>query len=320
MQEIFGHQSQRDHLRSLIAHNAFKGTFLFTGPESVGKSLVAQEFARLIFCANPTDDCSTCAECSLYRAGNHPDSYNADISDKNSGKAESLREMLRSLSLCPYRGGNRVVILNNCEHLSTTAANILLKTLEEPLQNTTFILIAANVTRLPRTVLSRCQKLIFGPLQLKELTQLQNVLVRDQPPVPSSLLTLADGTAHSLKLLIDHQGAVEHLLKKLLAIAQSSEVDALTTAAEIAVDKDSLLTNLSLMRLIARSKMHDSEEPEKQQQWAQFLLNILSAQRAIIDRNAHSATVLAALLTTLLPQSSMDTHNQSAMVLAEFMA
>jgi DNA polymerase III, delta subunit len=301
---IIGHTAQRQHLESLSRTDHVGATFLFAGPESVGKALVAHEFARTILCSTPhrtLGGCKTCAECLLCEAGTHPDLHATDFLDKESSKTEAIRDSLRSLSLKPYRGVARVVILNNCEHLPTPAANILLKTLEEPLGSTTFILVAANVARLPRTILSRCLKVLFGPLQPDELGDIVDRLAAEFGPIPPALCTFSDGTVASLRLLASHCDTALLLQKQLTAVAQGSEVTALIAGEELANDKEGRETVLFLMRLIARHEMQQAQGVALQHQWSIFLLNVLTAERLLLERNLNAVTVFTFLLISLLP-------------------
>lgn len=302
---IIGHTAQRQHLESLSRTNHVGATFLFTGPESVGKALVAHEFAQTILCSTlprTLGGCGTCAECLLCEAGTHPDLHAMDFLDKESSKTEAIRDFLRTLSLKPYRGVARVVILNNCEYLPTPAANILLKTLEEPLSSTTFILVAANVARLPRTILSRCLQVLFGSLEPEDLNAIAGRLATELGEVPSTLRALSDGTVASLKLLANHRDHALLLQKQLTAVAQGSEVTALVTGEDLANDKEGKEANLSLMRLVARYEMQRAQGIALQRQWSIFLLNALTAERLLLDRNLNTATTFTSLLISLLPR------------------
>src|SRR5690606_17504976 len=76
---------------------------------------------------------------------------------------DQVRELVRFTSLTSHRGGRKVVLIAPAEAMSTSAANSLLKTLEEPAGASTIILIGSALTRLPATVISRCEQLRLMP-------------------------------------------------------------------------------------------------------------------------------------------------------------
>jgi DNA polymerase-3 subunit delta' len=138
---------------------------LLGGPAGIGKRQFADLFAAGLLCARPVNQgepCGTCAECVLVRSGNHPDSSHLlPDADSKSGeiKADAVREFCSRQSLTASRGPRAVLQIAPAEAMNPFAANSLLKTLEEPADSTLLILICEDATRLPATVLSRCQRL-----------------------------------------------------------------------------------------------------------------------------------------------------------------
>lgn len=135
---------------------------LLTGMSGVGKSRLAKNLASLLLCQNGssrTDPCDRCQSCSLLQTGNHPDLLL--VEPEESGKAikiDQIRDVVADLSTTSHQGGSRVVIIEQAEMLNTAAANALLKTLEEPQDSgTIIILISAAQMLLPATIRSRCQ-------------------------------------------------------------------------------------------------------------------------------------------------------------------
>ena len=110
--------------------------------------------------------CGQCGPCQKVEAGTHPDVIWFDMTPK--GLTERVRELLTTLGFRPHEGRARVVIFDPAHGLAPVperaeAANVLLKTLEEPPADTHFILVTAEPKRLPVTVLSRCQRIRFAP-------------------------------------------------------------------------------------------------------------------------------------------------------------
>lgn len=143
----------------LIAQNRFPQAVLLVGQKGVGKGVLAKALAQLLLCTVPSfqqegaQACGTCRGCLLYQAQAHPDNYS--LGEGKGITIEAVREVIAALSHTIHQGMRRVLMLWNVEQLQTSAANALLKSLEEPPLNTHFILVAVNQNLLP-TILGRC--------------------------------------------------------------------------------------------------------------------------------------------------------------------
>jgi DNA polymerase III subunit delta' len=104
--------------------------------------------------------CGACASCRHASEGRHPDlSWVRPIEDSQQIRIEQIREVCAELALTSHQGGYKVAIIDPADSLNRFAANALLKTLEEPPPRTILMLVAAQPSRLPATVLSRCQRI-----------------------------------------------------------------------------------------------------------------------------------------------------------------
>jgi DNA polymerase III subunit delta' len=152
---------------------------LVSGPRGLGKERLALALSQSILCEGPSQParpCGTCPACHLFAAGNHPDfrHLRPEADEKaeegaSSRKAPSLvikvgavRELDSLLSISAHRGKGRVVLISPAESLHPSAANALLKMLEEPPANAHFILVSHEPERLLPTIRSRCFKLPVG--------------------------------------------------------------------------------------------------------------------------------------------------------------
>ncbi len=137
---------------------------LLCGPLGVGKRVFAEALIRALLCSAPRSDglaCGACQDCHLLAIGGHPDRLTLGLDPEGTGneiRVESARELLDSEALTPHRGQRKVVLIDPAHRLNRSAANSLLKTLEEPCPTTTMILVTEDPGRLPATVRSRCQK------------------------------------------------------------------------------------------------------------------------------------------------------------------
>jgi DNA polymerase III gamma/tau subunit len=171
-------------LRAAVAGDRVAHAYLFVGPRGVGKGLVARQFAKLLFCTSPrgktaenADPCDRCGHCRRVDRGTHPDLYwfrkEPDRNDfrlcivtrREGNDADSpSTTVIESVMLTPMEADFTVTVLDDAEYLNRPAANALLKTLEEPSPHAVLILLCADVSQLPGTILSRCQWVRFGPL------------------------------------------------------------------------------------------------------------------------------------------------------------
>lgn len=131
---------------------------------------------RLAMAVNCEDEgerpCGSCRSCSTILAGNHPDVVLLEPpADRASGTipVESVREVIRQAGYHRFGSRFRVVIVDPAEALAPAAANALLKTLEEPPAGTGFILLSTGARQLLPTIVSRCQRIRFGPVAEAEL-------------------------------------------------------------------------------------------------------------------------------------------------------
>ena len=130
--------------------------------EALGGYQLANEMAQMALCLNKTPEgaCQQCKSCLLYQAGNHPDVHWVR-KDGAQIKVDQIRELCQSLLHTAQQGGARVAVIENSERMNTAAANALLKTLEEPGDNTLLILQTDTPASLLPTITSRCQKIAF---------------------------------------------------------------------------------------------------------------------------------------------------------------
>jgi len=141
-----------------------------------GGDWLANWAASVAFCLSTEDvPCGKCAGCVRVANNQHPDLIRIVPTEESKQlRIEQVRELAQELSLTSHQGGYKVGILSPADSMNRFAANALLKTLEEPPARTLLILVASQPSRLPATILSRCQKLkVRAPTRAESLEWLQ---------------------------------------------------------------------------------------------------------------------------------------------------
>jgi DNA polymerase-3 subunit delta' len=163
MWQIIGQARAVSLLERGLAAGSLAHAYLLVGPEHAGKMTLAVNLAQALNCESAERPCLKCPACFKIAAGNHADVQVIGLL-QNDESTEQIKDVLHQASLPPFEGRHKVFIINGAELLSIEAANRLLKTLEEPVANVTFILLTTNDRLLPETVVSRCQRLEVTPL------------------------------------------------------------------------------------------------------------------------------------------------------------
>lgn len=146
---------------TLLHNNQLAHGLLISGPAGIGKSVLANWLAASLLCTEQLKPCGQCKSCLLRLAGSHADLLIIDGSGSSIG-VDSVRQLSQFMYGRAQQQLNKVVLLENAEKLTEAAANALLKTLEEPPQNSFLLLQTRASNTLPATLLSRCQHWALG--------------------------------------------------------------------------------------------------------------------------------------------------------------
>lgn len=168
-EKILGNEKNKHFLEEIVNKSNTSHSYMFIGKSSIGKKLFAKEFAKAILCEGEAEKpCDHCISCIKFNNNNHPDFYLLEVEDM-SIKNEQIREINKKILEKPIESTKKVYIIDNSELMTIQAQNTLLKTLEEPPEYATIILITNNENLMLNTIKSRCIKIYFNELKENEI-------------------------------------------------------------------------------------------------------------------------------------------------------
>lgn len=251
--DIQGQDTALHILKQAIRNHHVAHAYLFTGPEGVGKRSAALAMAQYLNCTNPNeamvDSCGVCPSCQQVAAGSQPDILWLAPDDMGSIKIEPVRNLISRLALQSYESTYKVAIIDNAHTMTNEAANALLKTLEEPADNTVFFLISSQFQNLPETILSRCQQVVFQPLTLavlKDLLQEKHPEHRSRIGVAAALAQGSMSMAEDLLADEEFSTVRQEFCELLLNLSHKSASDILLWCEKWKKNRNTVLDLLEL--------------------------------------------------------------------------
>ncbi len=243
--DLHGHDSAQLELAAAFAGGRMHHAWLISGLEGVGKATLAYRFARFALSAaadrrptatEPLGVTGTAIGARQVRAMSHPLMLvirrEWDQKEKRFPQTisvDDVRRLKTFLSRTVEPGNYRMVIVDRADDLNLSAANALLKSLEEPPPRTMFLLVAGEPGRLLRTIHSRCRTLALLPLAERPLRLAADAAIAAGSGTPiadgdmAALTGLAGGSVR--RLLTLHAGGGLSLYRRVLAILVAPRLD-----------------------------------------------------------------------------------------------
>jgi DNA polymerase III subunit delta' len=230
--------------------------WVFTGPPGSGRSSAAVAFAQALIC--PNQGCGACNECQSAATGVHPD-VEVIRTEGLSIKVEEIRELLTRVAWAPSMGGWRVVVMEDADRLTESAANALLKAIEEPGTRTVWLLCAPTLHDVLPTVRSRCRHLQLRTPSIDAVTQV--LIKRDNisPSMAEFSARISQGHIGRAKYFATNESVRSNRQVIMRLPIQLGSLAAAFQAAQV-------LINLATEEANASSESRDEKEVEKLQE------------------------------------------------------
>jgi len=169
--DIIGHDEEIAFLKDVLRGNRISSSYIFTGPDSVGKRTVAINFAKALNCMGDEKPCEACLRCKKVDSLNFPDLFIVEPQGKEGAiKIGTIRELRKEANTKPYEGSYKIFIIDEADAMTQESQNALLKTLEETPPKSVFIMITAFPYRILPTVLSRSSIIKFKTVSIERIS------------------------------------------------------------------------------------------------------------------------------------------------------
>jgi DNA polymerase-3 subunit delta' len=287
-------------LTELAAEGQLHHALLLTGPVGIGKLVLAKRLAAYLLCKTPHQQlpCGLCKSCQLMASGHHPDLWQLPIEGSSIG-VDPIRALGQFMQGAAQQGGVKLALIPQAELMTEAAANALLKTLEEPPQNSFLILQSAHPAQLLPTILSRCQSWALAPVYGESIEHwLQEHSSR---PVPDFLLQYVGGAPLlALKLLESDEAAAISAQLVMLKKFVSGQLDMYELLSHLPDTEQLASTLFWFVRQELWSKGADMQQKHHQllvslQQWGRDR-QLISGQNMALNLSALLVQLKSALL------------------------
>jgi DNA polymerase-3 subunit delta' len=231
-------------------------SWLFTGPPGSGRSTAAVAFAQALICKE--SGCGICSDCLSAPSGAHPD-VEIIRTEGLSIKVEEIRELLTRVAWAPSLGGWRVVVMEDADRLTESAANALLKAIEEPESRTVWLLCAPTLHDVLPTIRSRCRHL---QLRTPSAQSVANILIssdRIEPNLAQLAARVTQGHIGRARYFATNE-SVQRNRKIIMQIPM--QLNSLAAALQAA----QTLGDLATKEAEALSEIRDEEEIQQLQE------------------------------------------------------
>ncbi len=212
---LIGQNYTRQMLLNIIDNDKVGHAYIFTGPRGTGKTSSAKLFAKAINCLSDDNGkpCGVCDNCNVFSES--PDIIEIDAASNNG--VDEIRNLIDNVKLSPTSLKYKVYIIDEVHMLTTSAFNALLLTLEEPPSHVVFILATTDIQNVPITILSRCQRFDFRPIDN------ENIIDRLKFVAKEESISITDDALNEIAYIAS--GGMRDALSMLDQLSSNDNID-----------------------------------------------------------------------------------------------
>ena len=250
--KIIGNDKIKKEIEKSVKETKTSHSYLFIGTEGIGKKLIAKELAKMLLCLNENKYCNNCKSCIEFNSNNNPDFLYIEPKE-NSLKIEQIRELQKKIQEKPIISTNKVYIINDADKMTQEAQNCLLKTLEEPPDYATIILIGANENLFLGTIKSRCTIIHFEPIENSKISEyLKKEYGIDN--ISENLIEAFQGSIGKAINLKDKQKEYANIEEIINEMNQKDIIDIIKKADILYKSKEEILEFLDYINILLLKK------------------------------------------------------------------
>jgi DNA polymerase III subunit delta' len=257
-------------LKNSMLKNRVAHAYLLEGIRGTGKREIGLLMTKALFCDSLQEEfkpCENCSNCRRINSGNHPDVHIVEP-DGQSIKVNQIRELQTEFAKKGVESSRKVYMLEHADKMSSSAANSLLKFLEEPNSETTAFLLTEQPQQILPTIISRCQILSFQPLSPQAM--IQQMTENGVDPLRAPLLAqLTNSLEEAYKLNVDDWFAqAQKIVLKLYEVLKKNPLEAMVTLQgewfSHFKEKEQINRGLDLLLLIFKDLLYIQLDKEAQ--------------------------------------------------------
>ena len=293
-EKIIAQNKAKKILSEQIKNDKIPHAYIFMGEEGTGKMLTAIEFAKVLNCTindyNKTDvgACNHCLSCEHIDKGSFSDLHiiNFDKQDELAEKESEKGKTKLGIKIIRYMQDKVYLKATEAEKMTTEAFNCLLKTLEEPPENTIIILIAKHKETIPVTIVSRVQTVFFQPLSNEDISRYLQETDSLSQENADKIASMSDGSIErAQKILLNTQNEFSSLWKELSG-KKMAVADILIKSKSVAKDRENALEAIEIImenaiKFFRQNPAHYADIIEK-----------LSQSKRYLEQNVNPVNVL----------------------------